>query len=95
MTIDNNANLNANAAIQNDGEIATETGGEAPSLDVDSGSEEPMSNDEVRTAATSSENFTIPASAVVPAPASVKCECFPHGTYAILPALFATVAWFA
>lgn len=58
-------------------------------------------NDEVGTlaagaaAAASSENYTVPASAVEPAPTGVKCRLCPHGVYAAFPAIFGTLAWLA
>eukprot|EP00579_Thalassiosira_antarctica_P001620 CAMPEP_0201868492 /NCGR_PEP_ID=MMETSP0902-20130614/2350_1 /ASSEMBLY_ACC=CAM_ASM_000551 /TAXON_ID=420261 /ORGANISM="Thalassiosira antarctica, Strain CCMP982" /LENGTH=296 /DNA_ID=CAMNT_0048393839 /DNA_START=46 /DNA_END=936 /DNA_ORIENTATION=- len=85
---------NVTAASQNNDLLnITDTVTPPPEF-VSENNEEPTNN-EVRTAATSSENFTIPASAVEPAPTSVNCRCFPHGVYAIIPALFSTMAWFA
>lgn len=97
---------NMNMESQNDeAAIATDMDTESPpAADVASSenneNEEPTNNNNnnnqgVRTAATSGENFTVPASAVEPAPASLNCRLMPHGAYTVLPALFATMAWFA
>eukprot|EP00581_Thalassiosira_minuscula_P016065 CAMPEP_0183726102 /NCGR_PEP_ID=MMETSP0737-20130205/22367_1 /TAXON_ID=385413 /ORGANISM="Thalassiosira miniscula, Strain CCMP1093" /LENGTH=300 /DNA_ID=CAMNT_0025957327 /DNA_START=156 /DNA_END=1058 /DNA_ORIENTATION=+ len=85
-------NTNASAAIvihddHDDDAIAT-TG-------QDRMEDEEPTNNEIRTAATSGENFTIPASAVEPAPSSLKCRLCPHGVQAVITAMFSTMAWFA
>lgn len=51
---------------------------------------------EVPTAAASSENVAVPASAVVErAPHGLGCRRAPHGAYACVPALLSAFAWFA
>ncbi|KAL7542303.1 hypothetical protein ACHAXR_011663 [Thalassiosira sp. AJA248-18] len=90
MTIDN-----INAGSQNDDGVNPTDIADPPPEVVSENDEPTSNNNEVRTAATSSENFTIPASAVEPAPTGLKCLLCPHGVYAVLPALMATMAWFA
>lgn len=106
MTIDNNDN-DASAptfdvinATNTDSNKAADEEIPATAVDEDVAyeNEEPTNNDnynEVRTAATSSENFTIPASTVEPAPTGVRCKLCPHGAFAAFPTIFALMAWLA
>lgn len=46
-------------------------------------------------ATTTSEYFTVPASAVepAPAPATLKCRAFPHGVYSVVISFWTGFAW--
>eukprot|EP00970_Alexandrium_tamarense_P005710 scaffold933_cov190-Alexandrium_tamarense.AAC.30 len=54
--------------------------------------EAPPNNNEASTTVTSGETFTMPPSEAPP-PSGIRCRCFPHGIYVVLPAIFATFAW--
>lgn len=88
-----NSNFTFAASQNNGGEDVANTN--APAMGDAFGNEDETSNNEVRTAATSSENFTDPTSTVEPAPSSLKCRFLPHGVYAVIPSLLSMLAWFA
>lgn len=84
---------------------SVEEGASSPSpsdVDDDDDDNEPTNDNDngteaaVRTeAASPGENFAVPASAVEPSPATTQCKCLPHGVYAVVASLFATMAWLA
>lgn len=86
-----NGNGAATSPSYDDGVNVTE---DTPTPEDEHHNEE-LTNYEVQTAAASSENFTVPASAVERAPNSLKCRCMPHGVYVFVPALLSMFAWFA
>ena len=43
--------------------------------------------------ATTAENFIVPASAVEPTPATLKCRAFPHGVYSVVISFWSGFAW--
>ena len=91
MTITEETN---NTASRNDVDDAIDAEGGSSGPEEGAENEEETTNNHEVMRATSSENF-VPASAVEPAPSSLRCRFLPHGVYAVMPALFSIMAWFA